>query len=145
MEPGAAVGKRSQGGEDQVAQAAGGIGKGLGKRSQGGEDQVAQAAGGIGKGRGRPGDNMTARSSPRPLRHPVICGSRRLGYSPGDMIRVAFVVTALIAAAMVAMLTGSIAHDELGVPLDVIRVGALKASAILTAAVTGLLLSRWKG
>jgi hypothetical protein len=61
------------------------------------------------------------------------------------MIRVAFVVTALIAAAMVAMLTGSIAHDELGIPLDVIRVDALKAGMVLAAFVGGFLLMRRKG
>jgi hypothetical protein len=43
---------------------------------------------------------------------------------------------------MAAMLTGGIAHDELGIPLEVIRVDALKASAILAAVVGGLLLIR---
>jgi hypothetical protein len=61
------------------------------------------------------------------------------------MIRVAFLVIALATAAMAAMLTGSIAHDELGIPLDVIRVDALKASMILAAVVGGLLLVRWRG
>jgi hypothetical protein len=46
---------------------------------------------------------------------------------------------------MAAMLTGSIAHDELGIPLDVIRVDALKASMILAAVVGGLLLVRRRG
>ena len=49
------------------------------------------------------------------------------------MVRVAFLIIALATAAMAAMLTGSIAHDEFGVPLDVIRVDALKASMILAA------------
>jgi hypothetical protein len=83
--------------------------------------------------------------SRRRRRHSVISGSRQLGYSRTDMVRVAFVVTALIAAAMVALLSGSIAHDELGVPLDVIRVDALKASAILAVVVGGLLLIRRRG
>jgi hypothetical protein len=49
------------------------------------------------------------------------------------MVRIAFLVIALAAAAMAAMLTGSVAHDEFGVPLDVIRVDALKASMVLAA------------
>jgi hypothetical protein len=61
------------------------------------------------------------------------------------MIRVAFLVIALATAAMAAMLTGSVAHDELGIPLDVIRVDALKASMILAAVVGGLLLMRRSG
>jgi hypothetical protein len=61
------------------------------------------------------------------------------------MIRVAFLIIALVTAAMAAMLTGSIAHDEFGVPLDVIRVDALKASMILAAVVGGLLLVRRRG
>jgi hypothetical protein len=61
------------------------------------------------------------------------------------MVRVAFLVIALASAAMAAMLTGSIAHDELGIPLDVIRVDALKASMILAAVVGGLLLVRRRG
>jgi hypothetical protein len=61
------------------------------------------------------------------------------------MVRVAFLVIALTTAAMAAMLTGSIAHDEFNIPLDVIRVDALKGSAILAAVVGGLLLMRRKG
>jgi hypothetical protein len=61
------------------------------------------------------------------------------------MVRVAFLVIALATAAMAATLTGSIAHDEFGVPLDVIRVDALKASMILAAVVGGLLLVRRRG
>jgi hypothetical protein len=61
------------------------------------------------------------------------------------MVRVAFLVVALATAAMAAMLTGSVAHDELGIPLDVIRVDALEASMVLAAVVGGLLLIRRKG
>ena len=61
------------------------------------------------------------------------------------MVRVAFLVIALTTAAMAAMLTGSIAHDEFNIPLDVIRVDALKGSAILAAVVGGLLLMWRKG
>jgi hypothetical protein len=61
------------------------------------------------------------------------------------MVRVAFLIIALATAAMAAMLTGSIAHDEFNIPLDVIRVDALKGSAILAAVVGGLLLMRRKG
>jgi hypothetical protein len=43
------------------------------------------------------------------------------------------------------MLTGSVAHDEFGVPLDVIRVDALKAGMILAAVVGGSLLMRRRG
>jgi hypothetical protein len=70
---------------------------------------------------------------------------RQLSYSRSDMVRVAFLIIALATAAMVAMLTGSIAHDELGIPLDVIRVDALKASMILAAVVGGLLLVMRRG
>jgi hypothetical protein len=61
------------------------------------------------------------------------------------MVRVAFLVIALTTAAMGAMLTGSIAHDEFGIPLDVIRVDALKGSAILAAVAGELLLIRRRG
>jgi hypothetical protein len=58
------------------------------------------------------------------------------------MVRVAFLVIALATAAMAAMLTGSVAHDEFGIPLDVIRLDALKASLILAGVVGGSLLMR---
>ena len=62
------------------------------------------------------------------------------------MARVAFVLIAVSTAAMAAMLTASIAHDDLGIPLDVIRVDALRAAGILLAAVTGAwLVMRRKG
>jgi hypothetical protein len=53
------------------------------------------------------------------------------------MGRVAILLIAVSTAAMAAMLTGSVAHDEFGVPLDVIRIDALKAAGVLLAAVTG--------
>jgi hypothetical protein len=53
------------------------------------------------------------------------------------MVRVAFVLIAVSTAAMEAMLTGSVAHDDFGIPLDVIRVDSLRAAGILLAAVTG--------
>jgi hypothetical protein len=62
------------------------------------------------------------------------------------MVRVAFLVIALATAAMAAMLTGSVAHDEFGIPLDVIRVDALKAASVILAAVVGgLLVMRRRG
>ncbi len=53
------------------------------------------------------------------------------------MGRVAFLTIAVAAAAMAAMLTGSVAHDEFGIPLDMIRVDALRAAAVMLAAVAG--------
>jgi hypothetical protein len=61
------------------------------------------------------------------------------------MVRVAVLVIALATAAGAAMLTGSIARDEFGVPLDVIRVDALKASMVLAVVVGGLFLMRRRG
>jgi hypothetical protein len=62
------------------------------------------------------------------------------------MVRVAFLVLALATAAMAAMLTGSVAHDEFGVPLDLIRVDALRAAGVLLAAIAcGSLLMRRRG
>jgi hypothetical protein len=60
------------------------------------------------------------------------------------MVRVAFLIIVLATAAMAAMLTGSIAHDEFGVPLDVIRVDALRASLILAGVVAGSMLMGWR-
>ena len=58
-----------------------------------------------------------------------------LSYSRSEMGRVAFLLIAVATAAMAAMLTGSVAHDDFGVPLDVIRVDALRAAGALFAAV----------
>jgi hypothetical protein len=61
------------------------------------------------------------------------------------MVRVAFLLIAVATAAMAAMLTGSLAHDEFGVPLDVIRTDALRAAGALFAAVAcGWLLRKWR-
>ena len=65
------------------------------------------------------------------------------GYSRSDMVRAAFLLIAVATAAMAAMLTGSVAHDHFGIPLDVIRVDALRAAAVMVAAVaSGWLLMR---
>ncbi len=53
------------------------------------------------------------------------------------MGRVALLTIAVATAAMAAMLTGSLAHDEFGIPLDVIRVDALRAAGVMVAAVAG--------
>jgi hypothetical protein len=50
------------------------------------------------------------------------------------MGRVVFLIIALATAAMAAMMTGSIAHDEFGIPLDTIRSDALAAAALIFAA-----------
>ena len=69
------------------------------------------------------------------------CGS----YSPGDMGRVAFLVIAVVTAALAAILTGSIAHDDFGIPLDAIRTDALRGAGLIFAAVAcGSLLRRKK-
>jgi hypothetical protein len=65
----------------------------------------------------------------------------------GDMgrvaLRVAFLIIALASAAMAAMITGSVAHDEFGIPLDAIRTDALSAAGLIFAAVAcGSLLRR---
>lgn len=50
------------------------------------------------------------------------------------MGRVAFLIIALAAAGMAAMMTGSVAHDEFGIPLDTIRSDALSAAGLIFAA-----------
>jgi hypothetical protein len=53
------------------------------------------------------------------------------------MGRGAFLVIALGVAAMLAMMTGSIAHDEFGIPLETIRTDALSAAGFIFAAIAG--------
>jgi hypothetical protein len=61
------------------------------------------------------------------------------------MGRATFLIIALASAAMAAMMTGSFAHYELGVPLDTIRTDALSAAGLIFAAVAcGSLLMRKK-
>ena len=43
----------------------------------------------------------------------------------------------LMAAAVTAMLLGLIAHDAVGMPIDVIRIDALGAAGLIFAAVAG--------
>ena len=57
------------------------------------------------------------------------------------MHRVGFLVIAVAIAAMAAMLTKSVAHNEFGIPLDVIRVDALRAAGVMAVAVAGAWLS----
>ncbi len=61
------------------------------------------------------------------------------------MIRAAFLIIALATAAMVAMMTGSVAHDQFGIPLDTIRMDALAAAGLIFAGIAcGSLLVRKK-
>jgi hypothetical protein len=58
-------------------------------------------------------------------------------------LRVAFLIIALASAATAAMMTGSVAHDEFGIPLDTIRTDALSGAGFIFAAVAcGSLLRR---
>jgi hypothetical protein len=50
------------------------------------------------------------------------------------MGRVTFLIIAVATAAMAAMITGSVAHDDLGIPLDTIRTDALSAAGLVFAA-----------
>jgi hypothetical protein len=61
------------------------------------------------------------------------------------MGRAALLIIALATAAMAAMLTGSVAHDDFGIPLDAIRTDALSAAGFIFAALAcGSLLRRKK-
>jgi small neutral amino acid transporter SnatA (MarC family) len=51
------------------------------------------------------------------------------------MGRALFVIIALASAAMAAMLTGTIAHDDFGISMDTIRTDALSAAGFILAAV----------
>ena len=62
-----------------------------------------------------------------------------------NMGKAAFLIIALASAAMAAMMTGSVAHDDFGIPLDTIRTDALSAAGLIFAAVAcGSLLTRKK-
>ena len=61
------------------------------------------------------------------------------------MGRAAFLIIALATAAMAAMTTGAVAHDEFGILLDTIRTVALSAAGFIFAAIAwGSLLTRKK-
>jgi hypothetical protein len=61
------------------------------------------------------------------------------------MGRVALLIIAVTTAAMAAMLTGSVAHDDFGIPLEAIRMDALRGAGLIFAAVAcGSLLTRKK-
>jgi hypothetical protein len=63
-----------------------------------------------------------------------------------DMGRAAILTIAVTTAAMVAMLTGSIAHDGFGIPLDAIRMDALSGAGLMFATVAcSSLISRMRG
>jgi hypothetical protein len=69
--------------------------------------------------------------------------SSRLWLFCKAMGRVIFPIIASAAAAIVAMTTGSLAHDDLGIPLDTIRTGSLSAAGFIFAALAfGSLLKR---
>ena len=60
-----------------------------------------------------------------------------------EMGKAAFLIIALATAAMAAMMTGSVAHDQFGIPLDTIRMDALAAAGVIFAAIAcGSLLAR---
>ena len=62
-----------------------------------------------------------------------------------NMGKAAFLIIALATAAMAAMMTGSVAHDDFGIPLDTIPTDALSAAGLIFAAVAcGSLLTRKK-
>jgi hypothetical protein len=61
------------------------------------------------------------------------------------MDRAALLTIAVTTAAMAAMLTGSVAHDDFGISLDAIRRNALSGAGLIFAAVAcGSLLTRKK-
>jgi hypothetical protein len=60
------------------------------------------------------------------------------------MGRAAFLITALASAALAAMMTGSVAHDDYGIPLDTIRMDALGATGFIFVAVACGSLLKWK-
>ena len=63
----------------------------------------------------------------------------------GRMKRLVDVMLGLTAAAATALLLGLIAHDDMGMPIDVIRVDALRAAGFIFVAVSfGTLLGRRK-
>jgi hypothetical protein len=62
------------------------------------------------------------------------------------MGRAALLIVALVAAVMAAMLTGSVAHDDFDIPLDAIRMNALRGAGLIFAAVAcGSLVNRMRG
>jgi hypothetical protein len=73
-----------------------------------------------------------------------VAGSFNFDYSR-NMGKAAFLIIALATAAMAAMMTGSVAHDDFGIPLDTVRTDALSAAGLIFAAVAcGSLLTRKK-
>jgi len=62
------------------------------------------------------------------------------------MGRAAILIVAVVTAGMMAMLTGSVAHDGFGVPLDAIRMDALSGAGVIFAGVAcGSLVGRMRG
>jgi hypothetical protein len=53
-------------------------------------------------------------------------------------------VLSLVAAAIVALLLGTIADDYAGMTAQVVRLNALRAAGIIMAAVAGICLLKWK-
>ena len=71
--------------------------------------------------------------------------NRAAAYKLGRMKRLVDVMLGLTAAAATALLLGLIAHDDMGMPIDAIRVDALSAAGFVFAAVSfGTLLGRRK-
>jgi hypothetical protein len=74
-----------------------------------------------------------------------VAGLLNFDYSLATWARPAFLIIALATAAMAAMMTGSVAHDDFGIPLDTIRTDALSAAGLIFAAVAcGSLMTRKK-
>jgi hypothetical protein len=72
-------------------------------------------------------------------------GSLKFRLCYHDMSRAALVILALATAAMAAMMTGSVAHDDFGIPFDTIRTDALSAAGLIFAGLAcGSLLTRKK-
>jgi hypothetical protein len=60
------------------------------------------------------------------------------------MTRLIDLILGLIAAVATALLLGLIAHDGMGMPIDMIRIDALAAAGLVFAAVAGGSVLKWK-
>ena len=60
------------------------------------------------------------------------------------MKRLIDLILGLIAAIATALLLGLIAHDGMGMPIDMIRIDALAAASLVFAAVAGGSVLKWK-
>ena len=92
-----------------------------------------------------------------PARGSQMAGIRRSGKRRADyrsvivgpcycrcMKRLIDLILGLIAAVATALLLGLIAHDGMGMPIDMIRIDALAAAGLVFAAVAGGSVLKWK-